>query len=102
MRRLAMVLGLALGAALLFTDVPRAVADVSAAPPSVPAVTASAVAISSPSPRPGSDAEAQDYALREEASPEAQEFTGGETVVISVSLLAILLVVLIVILLSRD
>ena len=54
------------------------------------------------SPQAGTDSEELQYALREAASSEVEEFEGGETVVVSVSLLAILLIVLIVVLLSHD
>jgi len=53
-------------------------------------------------PEPGTPDETLEYGAREAASPGIQEFRGGDAIVISVSLVTILLIVLIVVLLSRD
>ena len=53
-------------------------------------------------PEPGTLAEVREYGWREAASPEVQEFRGGDAIVVSVSLVTILLIVLIIVLLSRD
>lgn len=53
-----------------------------------------------PLPEPGTRADEAGYALREAASPEVQEFLGGDTVVVSVSLVTILIVLIIILIVS--
>jgi len=97
MKFLAAVLGVMLGAGALFMAFPTpACADVgvsaicSAAPEDV---------CSTDPALPGTGAEAREYARREAASPEVQDFTGGE-VIIGVSLGLVLLIVLLIVLID--
>jgi len=55
-----------------------------------------------PASLPGTEDEALMYEQREAASPETREFRGGEVVIVSVSLFAVLLIVLIIVLIARD
>jgi hypothetical protein len=49
--------------------------------------------------QPGSAEEAKRYAAREEASPEARNFRGGDVIVISATAVAIILLVVIILIL---
>jgi cobalamin biosynthesis Mg chelatase CobN len=105
MRTLAWLTGPVLAAALFFAaDGPLNAADPAGAGPApVAAVVAPAPAapVAAPAPignvpaKAGSDAESRDYTQREAASPEAQEFVGGE-VVVFVSIVGVLFVILLV------
>jgi len=98
MRFLATAFGVLLGATVLLgAGASEARADAAADGPAVPAT----VAAPDPAPaRPGTDAEARDYALREAASPEAREFVGGHGTVIG--LLVFVALVLFIVWLAKE
>jgi hypothetical protein len=102
MRLLAAVLALALGAGILAGGgVPAA----RAASPADPVARIAPAGEGGPpaAPRPGTGEEERDYARREAESPEVQEFTGGAVFIsISIGLFTLLLIVLIVVLVSKD
>jgi hypothetical protein len=100
-RFIAILFGLALGAAALFIDasVPaRADEGAASAPAAVLVLDAGGPAAA----QPGSDAEARDYELREAQSPEAQEFVGGHHGGFIFAVFLIALLVVLVLYLSKE
>jgi hypothetical protein len=99
-RLLAALFGLALGAAVLLGS--GADAAASSAGPDAPAVAVRAEAAPAALPPGGTDLESRDYALREAAAPELQEFEGGTIVIVSIGFFGLLLIILILILIAGD
>ena len=98
MRFLSTLLGITLGAALLFAaNAPDARGD---EPADARAAAVSVVAVDPAPAAPGTDAEARDYAQRESLSPEAQEFVGGHGTLWG--LLVLVAVVLLIIYLAKN
>ena len=98
MRFLSTLLGVAIGAALLFTaGAPDARGD---RPADARAAAVSVVAADPAPAVPGTDAEARDYAQREALSPEAQEFVGGHGTLWG--LLVFVAVVLLIVYLAKN
>ena len=99
MRFLSTLLSVVLAAGVLFAAGPsEALAGTRDVSTPCPASTEASPPVAA---QPGTDAEAREYEQREAASPEVQEFSGGE-VVIGVSVVVLILIVVLVILLSGN